>query len=70
MMAAIYVRTATADDELIAGPSGAGYMYPSQWPQQQLSSFLQLTEQLMRSMNLTTLEVLDVSDADKRNFYS
>ncbi|MGZ3624834.1 MAG: GxGYxYP domain-containing protein, partial [Ktedonobacteraceae bacterium] len=61
-MAAYYARTATAQDELIAGPSGAGYMYPSQWPQQQFSSFLQRTAQLMRSMNLTTLEVLDVSD--------
>ena len=61
-MAAYFARTATADDELIAGPSGAGYMYPSYWPQQQLASFLQLTEELMRSMNLTTLEVLDESD--------
>src|SRR5438445_2190119 len=63
-MAAYYARTATAQDELLAGPSGAGYMYPSQWPQQQLPSFLQRTEQMMRSMNLTTLEVLDVSDDD------
>ena len=39
-------------------------MYPSQWPQQQLPSFLQRTEQMMRSMNLTTLAVLDVSDDD------
>jgi hypothetical protein len=61
-MAAYYARTATANDELLAGPSGAGYMYPSQWPQQQLSSFLQRTGQMMKSMNLTTLEVLDVSD--------
>ena len=61
-MAAYYARTATAQDELLAGPSGAGYMYPSQWPQQQFSSFLQRTVQMMRSMNLTTLEVLDVSD--------
>jgi len=61
-MAAYYVRTATAQDEFIAGPSGAGYMYPSQWPQQQLQAFLQLTVQLMRSMNLRTLEVLDMSD--------
>ena len=63
-IAAFYVRTATAQDELIAGPSGAGYMYPSHWPQQQLAAFLQRTEQMMRSMNLTTLEVLDVSDDD------
>jgi len=63
-MAAYYVRTATANDEFIAGPSGAGYIYPSQWPQQQLASFLQRTLQMMRSMNLTTLEMLDVSDDD------
>jgi hypothetical protein len=63
-MAAYYVRTATAQDEFIAGPSGAGYMYPSQWPQQQLATFLQRTVQMMQSMNLTTLEVLDVSDDD------
>jgi hypothetical protein len=61
-MAAYYARTATANDELIAGPSGAGYMYPSQWPQQQLAPFLQRTVQMMRSMNLTTLQVLDISD--------
>jgi hypothetical protein len=61
-MAAYYARTATANDELLAGPSGAGYMYPSLWPQQQLSSFLQRTDQMMKSMNLTTLEVLDISD--------
>jgi GxGYxYP putative glycoside hydrolase C-terminal domain/GxGYxYP_N second domain/GxGYxYP third domain/GxGYxYP_N 1st domain len=65
-MAAYFARSATADDELIAGPSGAGYMYPSYWPQAQLASFLQRTEELMRSMNLTTLEVLDESDGDTR----
>jgi hypothetical protein len=63
-MAAYYARTATAHDELIAGPSGAGYMYPSQWPQQQLAAFLQRTVQLVRNMNLTTLEVLDIGDDD------
>src|SRR5712691_2334377 len=64
VMAAYYARTAKHTDELIAGPSGAGYMFPSLWPQQQLPAFLQLTGQLMQSMNLTTLEVLDISDDD------
>src|SRR2546430_13683526 len=54
-IAAYYVRTATAHDEFIAGPSGAGYMYPSQWPQQQLASFLQRTEQMMRDRKSTRL---------------
>src|SRR5437763_6507318 len=62
VMAAYYARTAKPTDELIAGPSGAGYMFPSEWSQQQLPAFLQLTEQMMKSMNLTTLEVLDMSD--------
>src|SRR2546423_4675854 len=62
VMAEYYSRTAKPTDELIAGPSGAGYMFPSHWPQQQLPAFLQLTEQMMKSMNLTTLEVLDMSD--------
>lgn len=62
VMAAYYARTAKPNDELIAGPSGAGYMYPSYYPQQQLPAFLQLTGQMMKSMNLTTLEVLDMVD--------
>src|SRR5581483_1745836 len=58
-MAAYYMRTMTPDDELIAGPSGAGYMFPSHWPAEQLASFLQRTGQLMRQMNTSVLEVLD-----------
>jgi hypothetical protein len=54
-----YLRTATAHDELIAGPSGAGYMFPSRWPSAHLASFLQQTSQLMQSLDMTTLEVLD-----------
>ncbi len=54
-----YVRTATAADEFLAAPSGVGYMYPTNWPDAQLSSFLAHTGRLMQSMNLTTVEVLD-----------
>ncbi len=54
-----YTRTATPNDEFIAGPSGVGYMYPSDWPRDQLSAFLEHSGRLMQSMNLTTLEVLD-----------
>lgn len=58
-MAAYYLRTATPNDELLAGPSGAGYMYPSRWPQERLPGFLQLTGKLMQDMHLAILEVLD-----------
>lgn len=58
-MAAYYARTATPNDELLAGPSGAGYMFPSRWPTEQLPTFLQRTGELMQKMNLAVLEVLD-----------
>jgi GxGYxYP putative glycoside hydrolase C-terminal domain/GxGYxY sequence motif in domain of unknown function N-terminal len=60
-MAAYYLRTATANDELIAGPSGAGYMFPSRWPAQHLPAFLENTGKLMQQMNLSLLEVLEIT---------
>jgi GxGYxYP putative glycoside hydrolase C-terminal domain/GxGYxY sequence motif in domain of unknown function N-terminal len=58
-LAAYYTRTATPNDELVAGPSGAGYMLPSCWPAAYLPAFLQRTGQLMQAMNLDVIEVLD-----------
>lgn len=54
-----YACNATFGDEFLAAPSGVGYMYPSCWPDAQLSPFLQHTGRLMQSLNLTELEVLD-----------
>ncbi len=58
-MAAYYLHSMTPHDELIAGPSGAGYMFPSHWPADYLTPFLQRTGQMMQAMGMTTLEVLD-----------
>jgi hypothetical protein len=58
-LAAYYLSTASANDELIAGPSGVGYMFPSDWPQEQLPPFLKLTGELMQAMKLSVIEVLD-----------
>ncbi len=58
-MGAYYLRTASANDEFLVGPSGAGYMYPSRWPKEQLPAFLRHTGRLMQDMNLTMLEVFD-----------
>lgn len=58
-IAEYYMNTATANDELIAGPSGAGYMFPSHWPAEHIEPFLQRTGQLMQAMGMTTLQVLD-----------
>ena len=60
-MVGYYFSTVTPHDEFIAGPSGAGYMFPSHWPAEHLSAFLQQTGQLMQAMNLATLEVLDTN---------
>ncbi|MGZ6365289.1 MAG: GxGYxYP domain-containing protein [Ktedonobacteraceae bacterium] len=58
-LAAYYISTVSPNDELLAGPSGAGYMYPSQWPQAQLPAFLKTTGELMQAMKLSIIQVLD-----------
>ena len=58
-LAAYYMNSASPDVELVAGPSGAGYMFPSRWPAQRLPAFLQQTGQAMQDMGITTLELLD-----------
>jgi hypothetical protein len=59
-MAAYYARTASENDEFVAGPSGMGYMYPSRWPQRQLEPFLHQTGELMQALRMTSLNILDV----------
>jgi hypothetical protein len=58
-MAQYYIDSATPNDELIAGPSGAAYIFPSHWPAASLAQFLQRTGKLMRLMGLTTVAALD-----------
>ena len=59
LLADYYQRSASANDEFIAGPSGAGYMFPSHWPKEQLTDFLHKTGECMQNMGLSLLEVLD-----------
>jgi GxGYxYP putative glycoside hydrolase C-terminal domain len=40
-------RTATDNDYLMAGPSGAGYEYPDDWPAAELGVFTRLTRRYM-----------------------
>ncbi|HLJ33502.1 MAG TPA: GxGYxYP domain-containing protein [Ktedonobacteraceae bacterium] len=58
-LAAYYMNSASPNDELVAGPSGAGYMFPSRWPSERLPAFLQQTGQAMQQMGITTIELLD-----------
>lgn len=43
-----YQRTATDNDLLICGPSGAGYTYPASWPEEHLSTYTELTGRYLR----------------------
>ncbi|MFI7642449.1 GxGYxYP domain-containing protein [Nonomuraea sp. NPDC049400] len=45
---AYYQRTATANDLLVAGPSGAGYTYPGSWPAADWAAYTQLTGRFLR----------------------
>ncbi|GAC1653565.1 MAG: hypothetical protein NVS4B12_25330 [Ktedonobacteraceae bacterium] len=59
LLADYYRESATHNDEFIAGPSGAGYIFPSHWPSEKINAFLQTTGKQMQAMNMTTLQVLD-----------
>jgi hypothetical protein len=54
-----YQQTATSKDWIIAGPSGAGYFYPSMWPRNSLSNFFQQSELSMSRAGLTSVYALD-----------
>ncbi|MET8864375.1 GxGYxYP domain-containing protein [Nonomuraea sp. NPDC004580] len=43
-----YQHTATENDLLIAGPSGAGYTYPGSWPEADLAAYTKLTGRFLR----------------------
>lgn len=60
-LARYYLETASSHDELIAGPSGAGYMFPACWPSARLHTFLQQTGHAMQEMGMSTLQLLDNS---------
>ena len=57
-----YTRSATANDLLMAGPSGAGYSYPSSWPDATFAAFTEQTGAYMRQAGITTIDVLNAPD--------
>ena len=53
-----YYSSATANDNLISGPSGYGYTYPNSWPNQaQLDQFVVKTEDYTRRAGLRVVTV-------------
>jgi GxGYxYP putative glycoside hydrolase C-terminal domain/GxGYxYP third domain/GxGYxYP_N second domain len=62
-----YQSTATVRDMLLAGPSGAGYMYPDSWPDRELGAFTRQSGRYMRAAGMRSL-VLDNSPAGQLQY--
>ena len=55
-----YRQTATANDLLMAGPSGLGYAYPSPWPDGMFPPFAELSARYMDRAGIDTVWVFNV----------
>jgi hypothetical protein len=54
-----YLRTRSANDTLVAGPSGAGYMSPDIWPAEALPAFLRQSATSMRRVGIEVVWILN-----------
>jgi hypothetical protein len=54
-----YQRTATKNDLLVAGPSGAGYIYPTPWPDETFGTFTAQTRKYMDKTGMDIVYVLN-----------
>lgn len=54
-----YQKTATENDLLIAGPSGAGYFYPNPWPENTFPDYLKRTYPYLKKTGITIPYVLN-----------
>ncbi|MBB6675117.1 GxGYxYP domain-containing protein [Cohnella nanjingensis] len=63
-MLGYYQQTATANDQLIAGPSGAGYFYPEAWPEASFADFLKSSYKYLEKTGMTVPYVLNRVDGD------
>jgi hypothetical protein len=50
-----FQQTQTQNDLLVAGPSGAGYTYPSNWPQDNLEGFMRRSGRYMKRTGMNLL---------------
>src|SRR5579875_4063009 len=54
-MLSYFQQTQTANDLLVAGPSGAGYTYPATWPKADLAAFMKQTGRYMEATGMKVL---------------
>lgn len=58
-----YFGTATENDQFVAGPSGAGYFYPSVWPESSFPNYLKRTYPYLKKTGMTIPFVLNRVDS-------
>lgn len=58
-MLSYYQETATANDLLVAGPSGAGYTYPAVWPTAGLQKYMKQSGAYMEATGMLSLFAYD-----------
>ncbi len=56
-----YQSTQTPNDLIVAGPSGAGYTYPGDWPSAALATFTKRTGQYMTRAGLKVIDALNLT---------
>nr|WP_202805617.1 GxGYxYP domain-containing protein [Actinopolymorpha alba] len=57
-----FQKTATRNDLLIAGPSGAGYIYPNPWPDETFNTFTRSSRKYMDATGMDIVYVLNRID--------
>jgi hypothetical protein len=58
-MFSYYQRTASANDLLIAGPSGGAYTYPGAWPADEIDDFTRMTGDYLRRTGIDVIHVFN-----------
>eukprot|EP00927_Polykrikos_kofoidii_P078695 TRINITY_DN75507_c0_g1_i1.p1 TRINITY_DN75507_c0_g1~~TRINITY_DN75507_c0_g1_i1.p1 ORF type:complete len:553 (+),score=89.31 TRINITY_DN75507_c0_g1_i1:58-1716(+) len=56
------LSTETSNDELVAGPSGVGYMFPTYWPADKLADFTNLTFDGMKVAGMRVVNAIGKDD--------
>ncbi|HWF45830.1 MAG TPA: hypothetical protein VG168_02400, partial [Bryobacteraceae bacterium] len=63
-----YQTTQTANDFMVAGPSGAGYTYPGDWPAADLPSFTERTGSYMQRTGMDVIYTLNRNNGTNIDF--
>ena len=60
-----YYESATSNDHFIASLSGPGYLYPKSYPKEKLAGMMQITNDLMKRLDLHVLGIMDYTEGNR-----